>query len=103
MTLGIQTFVIAMNTVTLVCGGLVTTLAWRAHRRTGSPALAALTAGLGLVTVGALLAGALHQLVGLDFATGVTVQSAFTAIGFTILALSLYTRWGPPPTRKPTT
>lgn len=96
MTIGIETFVVATNTITLVCGGLVTLLAARAYRRTGSPALGALAAGLGFVTVGALVAGALHQLVGLDLATGVSVQSTFTATGFAIMAYSLYANWSPP-------
>lgn len=96
MTPTFETFVIVMNTVTLVCGGLVTLLAARAYRRTRSPALGALAVGLGFVTVGALIAGALHQLVGLDFATGVTVQSGATAVGFAILAYSLYASWSEP-------
>lgn len=88
----IETFVVAMNTITLVCGGLVTVLAARAYRRTGAQSLGALTLGLGFVTVGALIAGTLHQLIGLDFATGVSVQSFFTAIGFGIMAYSLYAK-----------
>lgn len=86
----LETLVVAMNTVTLVCGGTVTLLAGRAYRRTESQALGALAVGLGFVTVGALVAGVLHQLVGLDFGTGVTVQSTFTAVGFAVLAYSLY-------------
>lgn len=97
----VETFVIATNTVTLVCGGLVTYLAARAYRRTGSPALGALALGLGFVTIGALVAGLLHQLVGLDFETGVSVQSAFTAVGFAILAYSLYANWGPQNAGRP--
>lgn len=93
----LETFVIAMNTVTLVCGGLVTMLAARAYRRTRSPALGALMLGLGFVTVGAFIAGALHQLFGLDFETGVILQSAATAVGFAILAYSLYVNWSRSP------
>lgn len=87
-----ETFVVAMNTVTLVFGGLVTVLATRAYRRTGSQSLGALAVGLGLVTVGAMIAGTLHQFAGLDFASGVSVQSFFTAIGFGVMAYSLYAK-----------
>lgn len=92
----LEAFVVAMNTVTLVCGGLVTLYAVRAYRRTGARALGSLAIGLAFVTAGALLAGGLHQLVGLDFETGVGVQSAFTAVGFAVLAHSLYTSWENP-------
>lgn len=95
----IETFVIAMNTVTLVCGGLVTMLAARAYRRTGSRPLGALALGLAFVTVGALIAGALHQILGVDFETGISVQSTFTAVGFAIMAYSLYANWTPPTDR----
>lgn len=92
MSLPIEPFVVAMNTVTLLCGGFVTVLAVRAYRRTGSQSLGALALGLGFVTIGALVAGVLHQLFGVDFATGVTIQSFFTAIGFGVMAYSLYAK-----------
>ncbi len=85
------TVIIALaNTFTLVFGGVVTALAWRAARRTGAPALRALALGLGLVTLGALLGGTLHQIAGFEFQTAIAVHSVFTAIGFGTLAYSLY-------------
>ena len=95
MSQSLQTVIVLTNTVTLACGGLVTLLAGRAYRRTGSPALRALAAGLGLVTVGSLTAGVLHQFLGTPFETSVAVQSVFTAVGFAVLAYSLYARWAP--------
>ncbi|MFW6435146.1 MAG: DUF7521 family protein [Halovenus sp.] len=86
----LETYVILTNTVTLVCGGTVTLLAFRAYRRTGSLALGALSAGLGFVTLGALVAGGLHQVADLGFAFSVSIQSTFMAIGFAIIAFSLY-------------
>lgn len=91
----IELLVVASETVTLVCGGLVTWMAYRAYVRTGSAALRALTVGLVLVTIGALLAGALHQIVGVSLETGVAVQSTFTATGFAVLAYSLYAQSRP--------
>jgi uncharacterized membrane protein YeaQ/YmgE (transglycosylase-associated protein family) len=96
MTPLIETFVVVTNSVTLICGGLVTLLAARAYRRTGATALGALAAGLGFITVGALVAGVLHQLFDVGFAAGVSVQSLFTAAGFAIMAYSLYANWQPP-------
>lgn len=92
----LEAFVMAMNTVTLLCGGLITLFAVRAYRRTRARALGSLAVGLGFVTVGALVAGGLHQLAGIAFATGVGIQSAFTAVGFAVLAHSLYARWETP-------
>lgn len=97
MSLTLETYVIVTNTVTMLCGGVITTLAWRAYQRTASPALGALSAGLGLVTAGALLAGGLNQLADIGFATSIGIQSTFTAVGFAILAYSLYARWDNPP------
>lgn len=87
-----ELLIVASKTVTLLCGGLVTGLTYRAYARTGSPALRALTSGLGLVTFGALVAGALDRVVGLPLETGVAVQSTFTALGFVVVAYSLYAR-----------
>jgi hypothetical protein len=88
---GNTTLLTAAKTVTLLFGGMLTLLSLRAYRRTGSPALRALTVGIGLVTTGAILGGALHQVLGLPLETGATLQSVFTAVGFGIITYSLYT------------
>lgn len=82
--------IVIANSVTLLAGGFVTVMAWRAYLRTGTTALAALTIGLGLVTVGTLIGGTLHQLLTTDLLTGIAVQSVFTAVGFLVLVYSLY-------------
>lgn len=81
--------IVSANTVTLVVGGFVTLLAFRAHRRTGSRSLWALTVGLGCITAGTLLGGLLHQSGVASLLVGVTVQSGFTAVGFLLLGWSL--------------
>lgn len=86
----LQPYITTMQTITLLAGGFVTLLAFRAYRRTGAPALQALSVGLGLVTAGALLAGVVHQLLRTDIATAIAVQSTATAVGFGVLAYSLY-------------
>jgi hypothetical protein len=86
----LQPYIAATQTVTMVAGGFVTLLAFRAYRRTGAPALRALAVGLGLVTAGALLAGVVHQVAEANIATAVAIQSSAMALGFTVLAYSLY-------------
>lgn len=77
------------NTATLLTGGAVAALAYRAFRRTGSTPLRALAAGFGFIVLGSI-GGAIAHLVGGNVALGVTIQSAFTAGGFTVLLYSLY-------------
>jgi hypothetical protein len=82
---------IVAKTVTLLCGVALTTLTYRAYRRTMAPAMRALCLGIGLVSVGSLLAGGLNQLLGFAVAESAAVQSVFTASGFAVLTYSLYT------------
>ena len=82
--------IVIANTITLVFGGAITGLAHRAAARTGSPALRSLSVGLGLVTLGTLLGGGLHQLLDAPLLASLAVQSIFTATGFVALAYSLY-------------
>jgi hypothetical protein len=82
--------VVATKAVTLTFGGILTWLSYRAFLRTRAPAMRALTVGIGLVTVGALLGGVVHQVLGLSVLAGVAVQGAFSAAGFAVLTYSLY-------------
>ncbi|QSG12267.1 DUF7521 family protein [Halapricum desulfuricans] len=84
---------IAFKTLTLILGGLITYLSYRAYRRTGSPALRALSIGFGLVTTGALLAGVTNILLH-DISIGVSlaIESGLTTAGFAVIVYSLYTQ-----------
>jgi hypothetical protein len=82
--------VAVLKTLSLVMGGLVTYFAYRAYARTGSPALRALTIGFGIVTVGALVAGAIDRVVALDTTYALVVESAMTTLGFAVILYSLY-------------
>lgn len=92
----LATGIVIAKSLTLVLGGLVTYFSYRAYRRTGSPALRSLAIGFGIVTVGAILAGILDQLLPLiyadfdNFLFGVFVESWLTAIGFAVIVYSLY-------------
>ena len=83
--------IVAANSVTLLAGGVVTALAFRAYQRTASPALGALTLGFTFVTCGALVGGFMHQLWSVSLLSGVAIQSVFTAIGLLFLVFSLHT------------
>ena len=85
-------YVVLTQTVTLLAGGFVTLFAIRAYRRTGAPALRALAVGLGLVTIGALLAGVLHHLGNVNVTIALAAQSTANAVGFAVLAYSLYAK-----------
>lgn len=84
--------VAALKTLSLVMGGLITYFAYRAYRRTDSPALRALTVGFGIVTLGALAAGVLDVfLTGENARTfALIVESALTTAGFAVILYSLY-------------
>lgn len=85
-------YIIAAKTVVLVLGGLITHLAYRAARRTGSHALRWFAVGFGILTLGALVGGALDWLGGLPLGTAVLVESVLWAGGFAVLAHALYVR-----------
>lgn len=88
---GVEVVLAAAKTVTLVFGGVLTYLAYKAFRRTGSNSLRALMIGIGLLTTGALLSGLLHQIANVPLEYSVTVQSVFTALGFAVMTYSLFT------------
>lgn len=85
-------FIVAAKLVVLVLGGAITYLAYRAFRRTSAPALKLFAIGFGVITVGGIIGGGIDQLTGFGLAVGVFVQSSLTALGFAVLAYSLYVR-----------
>lgn len=74
----------------LLAGGLVTYFCWRAYRRTRGRPFAALTAGFGIITLGALLAGLFHVVVDVSLAVGVLIDGTLTLAGLLVVAYSLY-------------
>lgn len=86
----IQTAIVAAKTITLVLGGLVTYLAFKAHRRTGAKALKALAIGFGVVTLGAIVAGVADLFTDLGLLYGILIQSTLTMVGFAVITYSLY-------------
>ena len=86
----VTTLVVALKTASLLLGAAVTYFAFRAYRRTRHPALRALAVGFAVVTVGALLAGVVDQLLPLDRNYALVVDSGLTAVGFAIIVYSLF-------------
>ncbi|ELY78984.1 hypothetical protein [Natrinema pallidum] len=77
------------NTTTVLAGGAIALLAYRAFRRTGATALRTVAIGVGVIVGGSILGSSIH-LVGDAVGLGIALQSAVTAVGFVILLYSLY-------------
>jgi hypothetical protein len=92
-----QVGIVVSKTLILILGGLITYYSYQAYKRTGTPQHRWLTYGFGVVTLGALIGGALDIVVsnyfGVDLIyTSVFVSSGLTAVGLGIILYSLYVR-----------
>lgn len=76
--------------IILGCTGILTYLAYRAYRRTGSSSLRTLTLGFGLVAAGTLAGGLLHQFGFIDFDVCIGIESSLSAVGFLVVLYALY-------------
>lgn len=83
-------FIVLANAVVLLLGGTITHLAYRAYHRTGLEGMKYFTVGFGLITLGALFGGGLHQIAGMHVLVGIPAPTSLTGVGFGILAYSLY-------------
>ncbi|WP_092934145.1 hypothetical protein [Natrinema hispanicum] len=79
-----------VKTLVLIVGGVITSFAYKAYRRTRQPALGYLTLGFGLVTLGLVLAGMLYELLTVPLMTGILFESLLVLAGFLVIAHSLY-------------
>ncbi|MFB6243387.1 MAG: hypothetical protein ABEH80_04765 [Halobaculum sp.] len=88
----VTTAIAATKLGTLVLGGLISYLGWKAYQRTGAPPLRALSVGFGIVTVGAAVGGVVDQFLLQSQSTlyGILVSSALTLVGFGVITYSLY-------------
>lgn len=82
--------VVFVKALVLPLGIGITVLAYRAYRRTGSAAMRSFALGFGVVTLGGILGGGLDRLLGVSVEVGLLVNGVLTAVGFAILARSLY-------------
>jgi hypothetical protein len=86
----VESSVVALKTVTLVLGGLITYFAFKAYRRTGAKPLRALATGFGTVTLGSILGGVVDRVLAIDATYALAVESSLTAVGFAVILYSLY-------------
>lgn len=82
--------IVALKTLTLILGGVITYLSYRAYRRTRAQPLRYLSLGFGIVTLGTLLAGLVDQVLNASIRIGLLVETALIAVGFGIIVYSLY-------------
>jgi methyl coenzyme M reductase beta subunit len=82
--------IVAAKAVALTLGVVVTHRAVRAARTTEVRGLRRLAVGFGVVTAGVVAGGAVYALTGLGLLPATLVQSGATAVGFAIIAHSLY-------------
>lgn len=87
----ITTVIIGFKVLSLLFGGLITYLAFKAYRKTRSRSLGALSLGFGIITAGTFLAGILDQVFDAGFQTSQLIESALIAVGFLVIVYSLYT------------
>lgn len=91
-----QIGIVAVKTLTLVLGGLITYYSYRAYQRTGASELRTLSVGFGIITVGAFLGGLLHlgvnQFIELELVVPVFIESLLITAGLGVILYSLYER-----------
>lgn len=88
--LDITPFVVVVKIVAFGIGGVVTSLAYRAARRTGSVALRTLTVGAAVLSLSVVVDGRLAELLGWGPSVGILLDSVLLLGGFTALGYSLY-------------
>ncbi|WP_436927069.1 DUF7521 family protein [Halosimplex amylolyticum] len=103
------TILVALKTITLLLGGLITYFSYKAYSRSGARPLWYLAVGFGIVTLGTLFAGLVDQLLRFSLLSAESIpittaalsdravadialvlESALTAIGFAVIVYSLY-------------
>lgn len=87
----VTSLIIGFKVLSLLLGGLITYLAFKAYRRTRARSLGALTLGFGIITAGTFFAGVLDQVLGAGFQISQLIESALIAVGFLVIVYSLYT------------
>jgi len=83
--------VLALDAVLVALGGVLAYFARQASRRTGSPGLRTVAVAIGVVTAGAVLPGV--ATLGIALAPSLLAGTAVVALGFVVLAYSLYAEY----------
>jgi len=86
----VPTAIVVMKTLTLILGGTITYLSYKAYSRTGAQSLRFLSIGFGIVTLGTLIAGIIDQFLQMEIQVGLLVESVLITAGFAVIVYSLY-------------
>lgn len=74
----------------LVLGSIVAVLAYRAYKRTGMAGLLYFSVGLSIITIGTVLVGFFHHVIGVATTVGMLVESLIIGAGFVVMIFGLY-------------
>jgi hypothetical protein len=87
----VTSVIIGLKVLSLLLGGLITYLTFKAFRTTQFRSLGALSVGFGIITAGTFLAGVVDQVFDAGFRMGQLVESVLVTAGFLVIVYSLYT------------
>lgn len=88
----LETALVVVKIGLLVLGSAVSLLAFRAYRRTGMDGLQYFAVGLLIITLGTVLVGVLHHVVGVGLTVGLLIESLLIGVGFVVISYALYWR-----------
>lgn len=74
----------------VVMGSLIVYLSYRGYRRDKSKSMLFLSLGFAFVTIGAVVAGVLFELVGFSLADVYGIEAAMAALGLVTILYSIY-------------
>jgi hypothetical protein len=74
----------------LVLGSIVAVLAYRGYKRTEMAGLLYFAAGLSIITIGTVLVGFFHHIIGVATTVGMLLESLIIGAGFVVMIVGLY-------------
>lgn len=90
MTELLTSLLVAVKLVVLVLGGIVALLAYRAYERTKVEGLQYFAVGLLVITIGTVLVGVFHHVLGAGLTAGMLLESLIIGAGFAVMIYGLY-------------
>ena len=88
----LTSLLVVVKVAVLVLGSVVALLAYRAYVRTGIEGLQYFSFGLLVITLGTVLVGVFHHVVGVPLVAGMLFESAIIGVGFVVMIFGLYGR-----------
>lgn len=81
---------VVVKIAVLVLGSIVAVLAYRGYKRTGMDGLLSFAVGLSIITIGTVLVGFFHHVIGVATTLGLLVESLIIGAGFVVMIFGLY-------------